>query len=247
MTCKWISCRKHPNLQILDVRSLVEVKFNYCRIIPHYYNNKFAPHCIHSLFLFSFSTHLTLPFIKTPNSWLFHITKIYTSKYIVKNSKKKITIQFIISWYYRKFTQWYKHKIHYKSLCFFVSLKTWIKITAESHVLLKYFKTTIKIQCNIKTKSKVFYCKFLQLLSLIPQNCVSKNYVFSFLDPPPLGNPQSSSWFKTNNNSKFKLTKFLDQSLSWMLIHPKSCIHPTPLTLPPLYFGFHPQNPWKMT
>jgi hypothetical protein len=90
---------------------------------------------IHSLVLPWFSTHLTLSFIKTSYSWLFHITKIYTLESIVKNSKSMITIHFIIFWYY-------------KSLCFFVLLKTWIKITTESHVLLKKIKTTIKI-CGI--------------------------------------------------------------------------------------------------
>ncbi len=30
------------------------------------------------------------------------------------------------------------------------------------------------------------------------------------------------------------------------LIHLKPCNHPTPLTLPFLYFGFCPKNPWKM-
>ncbi len=38
------------------------------------------------------STHLTLPFIKTHDSWLFHITKIYTSKYIVKNSITRLQV-----------------------------------------------------------------------------------------------------------------------------------------------------------
>jgi len=31
-----------------------------------------------------------------------------------------------------------------------------------------------------------------------------------------------------------------------MFVHPKSCNHPTPLSLPLLYFGFHPWNLWKM-
>jgi hypothetical protein len=93
--------------------------------------------CIHSLFLLWSWTHITLPFIKTLDSWLFHITKIYTLVYIVKNSRNKIIIHFIIFWYDTKITQRYEHKIHYKGLCFFVLLKTWIKIITGSHVLLK--------------------------------------------------------------------------------------------------------------
>jgi hypothetical protein len=76
--------------------------------------------CIHSLILFGFSTHLTLPFIKTPYSWWFHITKISILAYIAKNSGNKIKIHFIIFWYYKKFTQQYEHKIHYRSLCFYL-------------------------------------------------------------------------------------------------------------------------------
>jgi hypothetical protein len=37
-----------------------------------------------------------MPFIETPDSWLFHLTRIYLSKYIIKNSKKKS--QFISSY-----------------------------------------------------------------------------------------------------------------------------------------------------
>ncbi len=37
--------------------------------------------------------------IKTPNSWSFHIIRIYTSKCIVKNSRNKVTIHFISSYY----------------------------------------------------------------------------------------------------------------------------------------------------
>ncbi len=32
-----------------------------------------------------------------------------------------------------------------------------------------------------------------------------------------------------------------------MFCSSKPCNHPTPLTLPPLNFGFHPWNSWKMT
>jgi hypothetical protein len=115
------------------------VKFNSYIIIAHYYNSLFNVNkCIHSLFPPWFSTHLTLPFIKTLESWLFHIIRICTSKYIVKNFRNNITIHFIIFWYYKIFTQWYEHKINCRSLCFSILLKIWIKIIEKFHVLLKW-------------------------------------------------------------------------------------------------------------
>jgi hypothetical protein len=50
---------------------MVEMKFNPYKIISHYYNNKF---------------------IKTPNLWLFHITKIYTLDYNVKKSMENYNL-----------------------------------------------------------------------------------------------------------------------------------------------------------
>jgi hypothetical protein len=128
--------------------------------------------CIHSLILPWFSTHLTFPFIKTSNSCLFHITKICTSKYIVRNSRNKITIHFIILWYYSKFTQHFEHRNHY-SLYFFIVLKTPLGL---HHSFMFYSN---KIQSNkmniwyIKTESMVFYYKVRTTL-ILPQNCVSK-------------------------------------------------------------------------
>jgi len=46
--------------------------------------------------------------------------KIYTLKYI----RNKITIHFITFWYFKKITQQFEHKIHYKSLYFSTLLKT---------------------------------------------------------------------------------------------------------------------------
>jgi hypothetical protein len=43
-----------------------------------------------------------------------------------------------------------------------------------------------------------------------------------------------SSWFKTNKNSKFKLTKFSDQSLSWIPYSSKIMCSSYPLTIIPL-------------
>jgi len=142
-----------------------------------------------------FSTHLTLPFIKTPYSWLFHITKIYTSEYIIKNSKNNIIIHCVILWNYRKFTKWYKYRIHCKILFFFVLLKTWIKITTKSRVLLKKIKTTIEIY-GFLLESSYNYSHFS------PKLCLE---MFLFSKTSPFGQSQvSSSWFKTNKNSNQK-------------------------------------------
>ncbi len=64
--------------------------------MTRYCNNKFAFH-IHTFIIHALIFNvLNMSFIKTPNSWLFHITKICTSKYLEKDSKNKITFHFII-------------------------------------------------------------------------------------------------------------------------------------------------------
>jgi hypothetical protein len=177
-----------------------------------------------------FSTHLTLPFIKTPNSWLFYITKICTSKCIVKNSKNKVTIHFIILWYYKKFTQRYEHKIHSKSLCFFVLLKPWIQITTKSHVLLKWNQNNKENLWNIKIKFVVFHYKILIDLPTFPQKlCVFKSSLlpktFPFWAIPShitMVKKQQEFEIQTNN-------------VPWLVpiqmpCSSKPCTHPTPLT-----------------
>jgi hypothetical protein len=135
---------------------MVEVKFNSYIITPHYYTS----HAYIHYFCINFQ-HTKNSNVKKPYSWLFHIIKICILEYIEKNSRNKITIYFIIFWYYKKFTQQYKHRIQCKKLCFYVLLKTWTKIIIESHVLLKKSKTTIKIYGIFKTKFVVFYYKYL--------------------------------------------------------------------------------------
>jgi len=130
--------------------------------------------CIHSIIMPWFSTHLTLPFIKTPYSWLFHITKIYTSEYIIKNSKNNITINFIILWNYRKFTKWYKHKIHCKSLCFFVLLKTWINYNRIPCFVLKNQNNNWNLWFSIT--------KF-RLLPLFPKTVFKNVSIFQNFSP----------------------------------------------------------------
>jgi hypothetical protein len=163
--------------------------------------------CLHSLFLPWFSTHLTLPFIKTLKSWLFHITKICTLEYIVINSGHKITIHFIIFWYYRKLTQQYEHRICWKSLCFSVLLKTWIKIIIECLVLLKWNQNNKSDLWYIKTKFVVFYYKIPIAPPILPKLCLK--IILLFPRSSPFRQSQvTSSWFKTNKNSKFKITMF---------------------------------------
>ncbi len=64
---------------------------------------------------------------------------------------------------------------------------------------------------------------------------------------PPLGNPKS-------HHHDLKSTRIQNSNLQCSMISPypnclvhlKPCNHFTPLTLPPLYFGFRLRNPWKM-
>ncbi len=65
-------------------RILVEVKFNSYRIISHYYNNIFSLHMHTFIISVFFSTHSTLPFIKTSYS------------NIIENSHNNINIKFNI-------------------------------------------------------------------------------------------------------------------------------------------------------
>ncbi len=90
----------------------------------------------------------------------------------------------------------------------------------------------------------VFYYEMPTALPTLPK-IVSKN-IFSFPELSLLGSPKSHHHVSKNNkNSKFKLTMFHDQSLSKCLVHPNHVLI-LPLTLPPLCFGFHHRNPWKM-
>ncbi len=93
-------------------------------------------------------------------------------------------------------------------------------------------------------------CGFL-LQSTYNSSYSSQNYVSnpSLIHPitPHIGQSQvTSSWFQKQQKFKFKLTMFHDQSLSKCLVHPNHVLI-LPLTLPPLYYGFCPQNHWKMT
>jgi hypothetical protein len=103
-------------------KCVVDVQFNSYKIFHSTVTTNLQFTCIYLFFLFWFSAFLTLPFIETPYSWLFYLTKICFSKYIIKNSKNKITIHFIICWCYKNFTQQYEHNIDYRSLCISILL-----------------------------------------------------------------------------------------------------------------------------
>jgi len=75
---------------------MVEVKFNSYIIIRHHYNNIFAFH-MHTFIIFALilNTHN----IAIHQNYIFMVisyNQIYTSKSIVKNSRNKIIIHFII-------------------------------------------------------------------------------------------------------------------------------------------------------
>ncbi len=68
-----------------------------------------------------------------------------------------------------------------------------------------------------------------------------------FLKLLPLGNPKSHDDSKPTKIQNSNPECSMIRPYFKCLVHPKPCNHPTPLTLPPLYFGFHPQNPCEMT
>jgi hypothetical protein len=126
------SFQREIMLPIFGNMWLVEMNLILAKLFHYIVTTNLHFICIHSPFLPWFLTHLTSRFLKTLDSWLFHITRIYTIKYIRNN----ITIHFIILWYYRKFTQQYEHKHHYRSL-FFYFIENSIIIIAKFYILLK--------------------------------------------------------------------------------------------------------------
>ncbi len=159
--------------------------------------------CIHSPFLPWFLTHLTLPFIKTLDSWIFHMTKIYTLEYI----RNKITIHFIILWYYRKFTHQYEHRNHQKNLYFSILLKTPSNLHQNSMFYWNRTQNNKKHSWYLKNRVWFSTIKYLQLLLIFPKTMCLR----ILLLPKTILFGQSqvtSPWSKNNKNSKFKLTMF---------------------------------------
>jgi len=93
----------------------VKMRFKFLQNISHYYNNIFSFHMhmftilVLSLNKLNTTIHFNIKFmllhitLEEKPHFSSSVTKIYISEYIVKNSKNKIIIHFII--YYRKFTQ----------------------------------------------------------------------------------------------------------------------------------------------
>jgi hypothetical protein len=119
------------------------------------------------------STNLTRPFIPTSYSWLLHITKICTSKYIVKNSRNNITIHFIIIQYHKKFTQ--KMNIEFIAEVY-ASMYYWkheSKLHHNPMFCWKQSKTTLKF---VLYQNKV--CGFLLQIPTLPPPPLLENFVF---------------------------------------------------------------------
>jgi hypothetical protein len=74
-----------------------------------------------------FWTHMSMQFIKIPNSWLFHINIIYISKYNVENLDIKLHFISFFFFYYKEFTQQYEYENQCKSLYFSLLLRTSIE------------------------------------------------------------------------------------------------------------------------
>ncbi len=68
--------------------------------------------------------------------------------------------------------------------------------------------------CYIKTKFVFFYFKYLQLLLLISKLHVSSSPFLVLQNSHFLNYPKSHHHDQNNKNSKFKLTKFPNHSLS---------------------------------
>jgi hypothetical protein len=132
-------------------------------------------------------------------------------KMYVENSRNKIIIHFIIFWYYKKS----HNNIEITTeVCTFFFTKNWIKITKKIHVLLKWNQNN-KINFVVyQNKICGFLLQSIYIYFYFPKNYVSKNELF-FPKTPLFGQSQvTSSWLKTNKNSKFKPTMFHDQSMS---------------------------------
>jgi hypothetical protein len=91
----------------------------------------------------SFSPHLTLQFVKTLDSWLFHITKICSSKYNIEKSQDKITFQYIKFLIVQKIhtTIWTWKSLHKFILLSYTIKKNSIQITTKFIVLWKRNQT----------------------------------------------------------------------------------------------------------
>jgi len=127
--------------------------------------------------------------------------------FIIKNSKNKIAIHFIICWCYKQFTQQYEHNIHCKK---YVHLYSIIKSKS------KYSRIPCFVEKNLKTTSKIYSLskhnlwfsinKYLLLLLIFLKTlCLRSSPIFhnSFL----LNSLKSRQHDQNNNNSKIQINK----------------------------------------
>ncbi len=97
----------------------------------------------------------------------------------------------------------------------------------------------------IKIEYVVFYYKVPTTLLTLPKIvCLKIRFLSQIF--PLWANPSHITMIQ--KQQKFKIQT---NNVPWlipiqMFYSSKPCTHPTPLTLPPLYFGFCPQNPYKM-
>jgi hypothetical protein len=119
----------------------------------HYYNNIFAFHMhmfIISILSFNklnttIQSNIRFMVIAYNQNLHFgiHWKKLHKQDY--NSFHRNLTLQ--------KIHTKYEYKIHYRSLCFFILLKTWIQIIASSHVLLKKPKQHLK---SVLYQNKVY-------------------------------------------------------------------------------------------
>jgi hypothetical protein len=138
----------------------------------------------------------------------------------------KFIVKVCVSLYYCK----HESKLHHNPMFCWKNPKTTIKIYGISKQNLWF--------SIVRTSSSS--------LSSLP-NFVSKNF-FIFQNSPLLNHLKSHHHDQSQQEFKIQTNKvpWLVLILNALFIQNHKLILP-PLTLPPLYFGFHPINPWKMT
>jgi len=157
-----------------------------------------------------------MQFIKIPNSWLFHINIIYTSKYNVENLETKLHFISLFFYITKNSHNNMNMKISEKVCTFLCYWELQLKKYSEkSHVLLKWNQTT---KLNLWYLKKIEYVVFFTNYLLYHYfKIVSKNEN-PFPKIPILGKSPNHHQHdsKLNNNSKFKPQMSNDQSLSLM-------------------------------
>jgi hypothetical protein len=108
---------------------MVEMKLKFLQNISHYCNNKFAFHMpMFTIFVLSFNKlnitiHSNIRFMVITYNHNLHFKIHY------KELQKQDYNSFHHNLTLKKVHTKVEHRIHYKSLCFFILLKTWIQIT----------------------------------------------------------------------------------------------------------------------